>query len=159
MQNVANAAAVNVNVSVSRKMRCFVFRVCWSDVFNFSFYSKPKLWVFFSLIRHFSFSLSLSRFLYSLWMSEWVCASSNIVFTISKYDFSFVQFFSSLLLQRARSTLYRSVSTRYIYEIYIDSLSIFLLRFTSFWYIRSHLGLAWAKYKSPSFILFCLRAM
>lgn len=119
MQNVANAAAVNVNVSVSRKMRCFVFRVCWSDVFNFSFYSKPKLWVFF---RSFAISRSLSLFhgfcILCEWVSECVRAQTsfslfrNMIFHSCNF---FLLFFYSELVQHCTDPLRLDI---YIWNIH-----------------------------------------
>lgn len=120
-------------------MRCFVFRVCWSDVFNFSF-PRSKAHGFFAIRIRFFFcvALSLLPILLSL-----ISLNTNVVFSISKYDFSFVFVFVH----------FAQIHFKWIYtEIH----SVFMLLSFCLIYALSF-GLALAKYKSPSFILFCLK--
>lgn len=123
---------VNVNVSVSWKMRCFVFRVCWSDLFNFSFRSKASSFFPFSHFFLFqTFIFAKHRFLY---FEIWFFTRLFVFFCVN-----FTQICFKLILRHRRRFV--------IFSCFFLHCLIYLSSF----------GLSVPKYKLLPFILFCLR--
>lgn len=142
MQNVANAA-VNVNVSVSRKMRCFVFRTCWSNVFNF-FFCFPFLLS--SLWSHDFLFVLLFIFLLNVQTS--FSPFRNMIF----HSLFFLSFFIECVrFFRPRKVYTDMFQVDIQHRDSLDFLVFLHILFDRYIFIWS--GCV-AKYKSPSFILF-----
>lgn len=137
MQNVANAKTFP---SVGKwDVSSFVFVEAMCLIFLF-LQAKLKFFIRIRSLRFFlrSFHLSIS-----LCLSSLISFNSNIVLSISKYDFSFVFVFVNIA----------QICFKWIY---IEIHSVLVLLSFCLIYTLSF-GLALAKYKSPSFILFCLK--
>lgn len=125
---------VNVNVSVSWKMRCFVFRVCWSDLFNFSFRSKASSFFPFS---HFFFVSNFYIRCKTSFPLFWNMIFHSFIFLCECVNFTQICF--KLILRHRRR-----------FVIFSCFFLLCLIYLSSF-------GLSVPKYKLLPFILFCLR--